>query len=246
MSSKYWDNGVKFKEPDDELLRQKAERSIERAAAKGQKYDPVVVDSDKIANNWWSIAWCENLERYSDFKSRIGRGRHYVEIGTVIDMKIEKGRILARVQGTRAQPYKTEIRISPLSEAKCQAIIEKCGRKIESLEKVLAGDFPEEMKDIFLGEDGLFPTPWEISFNCSCPDWALMCKHVVAALYGVAVRFDEDPLLFFELRGIDVNRFIDITLQNKVEVMLSNVGNRTSRMMDDADDFDLESLFGML
>ena len=97
-----------------------------------------------------------------------------------------------------------KIRISPLSEGRCQYVIEQCGRKIENLERLTKGDLPQELKEVFLGEKGLFPKPREISFNCSCTDWALLCKHVAAALYGIGARFDEDPLLFFELRGIDV------------------------------------------
>ena len=136
-----------------------------------------------------------------------------------------------------------EIRISPLSEEKCQAVIEKCGRKLQNLEALTAGDFPEDMKELFQGKDGLFPSPREISFNCSCPDWALMCKHVAAALYGVGARLDEQPLLFFELRGIDVGHFIDVTLANKVEAMLANVDKPSSRIIENAN---TKELFGVL
>ena len=101
----------------------------------------------------------------------------------------------------------------------------------------------DEMKELFQGENGLFPTPREISFNCSCPDWALLCKHVAATLYGVGARLDENPLLFFELRGIDVDKFIDVTLANKVEAMLANVDKKSDRMMDDAD---VTGLFGVM
>lgn len=106
----------------------------------------------------------------------------------------------------------------------------------------MTGDFPEQMSELFQGKDGLFPAPREISFSCSCPDWALMCKHVAASLYGVGARLDENPLLFFELRGIDVDHFIDVTLANKVEAMLANAGNVSSRMMDDS----AVGLFGVL
>lgn len=75
--------------------------------------------------------------------------------GTVIDLKIQKGKIIARVQGTRKTPYRVEIRISPLTEQKCEAILDRCG-KIETLERLLSGDFPDEMKELFQGEDGLF------------------------------------------------------------------------------------------
>jgi uncharacterized Zn finger protein len=100
------------------------------------------------------------------------------------------------------------------------------------------------MKDIFFEENALFPSPAEISLNCSCPDWALMCKHVAAVLYGIGTRFDRDPMLFFELRGIDAERLIDVTLQDRVDEMLSMVDNRTSRMMDD--ETDLSAIFGSL
>ena len=99
------------------------------------------------------------------------------------------------------------------------------------------------MQELFQGKDGLFPTPKEISFSCSCPDWALMCKHVAAVLYGVGVRLDEQPLLFFELRGIDAGRFIDVTLANRVEQMLANADCKSPRIISDAD---AGALFGVL
>ena len=156
-------------------------------------------------------------------------------------MKIQKGKIIARVQGTRKTPYRVEIRISPLTETKCQNIFDQC-EKIDTLEKLLSGDFSEEMKGLFQGENGLFPNPSEISFQCSCPDWALMCKHVAAALYGVGARLDENPALFFELRGIDIGRFVDVALANRVERMLENA--QKPRIV--ADESSAESLFGIL
>ena len=99
------------------------------------------------------------------------------------------------------------------------------------------------MKELFQSKEGLFPSAQEISFSCSCPDWAIMCKHVVATLYGIGARFDENPLLFFELRGIDVNRFIDVTLANKVEAMLANSAKVTDRVMGDEE---ITGLFGVM
>ena len=70
-----------------------------------------------------------------------------------------------------------------------------------------------------------------------------MCKHVAAALYGVGARLDENPLLFFELRGLDVERFIDVAIENRVEAMLANAGKKSGRVMDDEA---AEHLFGVL
>ena len=234
MSRKYWSDFPQYSQPDVSELRKKSEATKKKEREKGKVLEPVVIKGRSITNNWWGNAWCENLERYADYESRLGRGKRYVRNGSVVDLKIKKGKILARVQGTRKTPYKVEIRISPLSEEKCQAIIKKCGRKLDNLERLLTGDFPEQMSELFQSKDGLFPAPKEISFSCSCPDWALMCKHVAASLYGVGARLDEKPLLFFELRGIDVDHFIDVTLANKVEAMLAIAGNVSSRMMDDS------------
>lgn len=240
--SKYW-NTAYYSQPQAGEIRRKSAASRKKEEKKGNILEPITVQGRTITKNWWGKAWCENLEQYADYESRLDRGKRYVRTGAVIDLKIQKGKVTARVQGTRKTPYKVEIRISPLSEEKCQNIIQRCGKKLENVEKLMTGNFPEEMQELFQGKDGLFPSPREISFSCSCPDWALMCKHVAAALYGVGVRLDEQPLLFFELRGIDVGRFIDVTLASKVEEMLANVGMPSARIMDEDD---AKGLFGVL
>ena len=87
--------------------------------------------------------------------------------------------------------------------------------------------------------DGLFPTPKEIRFSCSCPDWAEMCKHVAAVLYGIGARFDEDPLLFFELREIEFTELLKKSVEDKMSSMLKNAGNTTARTLADIDTFEL-------
>lgn len=240
--SSYWNSGIRYSQPTTSELKKRSAESIKREKGKGSTLEPVCVTGRTIAKNWWGQAWCSNLEQYADYASRLDRGKRYIRTGAVLDLKIEKGKIRARVQGTRKTPYKIEIRISPLSEEKCQEIIKKCSRKIENLESLLSGTFPEELKELFQGNNGLFPEPKEISFNCSCPDWALLCKHVAAALYGVGVRLDNDPALFFQLRGINMDHFIDVTLANKVEAMLENAENPSSRIIEG----NVDSLFGVL
>ena len=241
--SRYWSDTPHYGQPTASELRRKSSVSAKKEQEKGKKLEPIVIHGRSIVNSWWGKAWCDNLERYADYESRLERGKRYVRTGAVIDLKIQNGKILSRVQGTRKTPYKVEIRISPLSEEKCQVIIQRCSRKLENLEAFLQGNFPEEMKELFQSKEGLFPSPHEISFNCSCPDWAIMCKHVAATLYGLGARFDENPLLFFELRGIDVNRFIDVTLANKVEAMLANSAKVTDRVMGDEE---ITGLFGVM
>jgi len=239
--SKYWDDGF-YSQPSTSELKQKSEASRKNAEKKGKVLNPVVIQGRTVAKSWWGKAWCGNLEQYADYDSRLGRGKRYVKTGAVIDLQIGKGKILAKVQGSRRTPYKVEIRISPLSEERCQEIIAACGQRVENLEKLLAGDFPLELKELFTQQNGLFPTPREISFSCSCPDWALMCKHVAAALYGVGARLDEDPALFFTLRGIEMERFIDVAIANRVELMLKNASRKSGRIIADRE---IRGLFGV-
>lgn len=229
--SKYW-NTSEYSQPETRMIKQNARDTVRREKSKGKQMEPVVVQKGKkIAVSWWGQAWCRNLERYADYESRLDRGKRYVRTGAVVDLKIRKGKVQARVQGRRKTPYKVEIRISPLSEERCQYAISQCEKKIENLERLLQGEFPAELKELFAGEHGLFPSPKEISFSCSCPDWALMCKHVAAVLYGIGARFDENPLLFFTLRGIEVDRFIDVALENRIETMLKNADKSSERII---------------
>ncbi len=243
MKKSYWDTSTQYSQPSTQELKRNAAQTAKKAGKKGKVLCPVILTGRTIAKSWWGKAWCENLERYADYESRLPRGQRYVRSGAVVDLQIHKGKILARVQGSRKTPYKVEIRISPLSEERCNEIMDRCSHRVDTMEHLLGGSFPEEMKDIFLSKDGLFPNPKEIAFLCSCPDWALMCKHVAAALYGVGARLDEDPTLFFTLRGIDTTRFVDVVIANRIEAMLSNVNNPSNRIMDTAD---LSSLFGVL
>lgn len=241
--SKYWNDKTSYSQPAVSKLKKNAGESKKKEKAKGKVLEPITVSGREVVKSWWGKAWCDNLEQYADYDSRLSRGKRYIRSGAVIDLKIQKGKILARVQGRRKAPYKVEIRISPLSEERCQKIINRCSTKIENLESLLKGDFPKELKELFMDTDGLFPAPCEIGFSCSCPDWALMCKHVAAALYGVGVRLDENPLLFFQLRGIDVERFIDVTLANKVESMLANANKPSQRIVTEES---WRGLFGVL
>ncbi|MCR5283945.1 MAG: hypothetical protein K6E18_11280 [Lachnospiraceae bacterium] len=243
MRKSYWETDVFYEQPSEAMLQRNAKAAVKKAKAKGKTMHPVTVLGRRIAHSWWGSAWCENLERYADYDNRLERGRRYLRTGAVIDLQIEKGKVLAKVQGRRATPYKVEIRISPVNEEKVQNIMEACGSRIDNLDRLLKGDFPKSLKEVFLEKGGLFPTPVEISFQCTCPDWAMMCKHVAAVLYGIAVRFDEDPLLFFELRGIDVDRFIQVTLENSVESMLANVDVKSDRIIRTGG---WEQLFGVL
>jgi len=223
----------------------KAEQALKKLRKKGVSLDPVTVDGRVIAKSWWGKAWVDNLERYSDYENRLPRGRSYVRSGAVLDLKIKQGAITALVTGSRSTPYKITVTITSLDKKRLSALQKKSMSSLDSLHLLLSGEFPADLKnDFFKQGSGLFPTPKEIKLNCSCPDWADMCKHVAAALYGAAVRLDEKPELFFLLRGIDVNSFIGKAIADEGRKMAKKAAKKTARTLS-LDEMQMEALFGI-
>jgi len=183
--------------------RAKAARELAKLAKKsGHNASPVVLDGRKIATTFWGKAWCDNLEAYSDYANRLPRGRTYVRNGSVVDLQIAKGSVTARVSGSEL--YRITIKIKPLAPSLWQSIQTECAGKIDSLIELLQGKLSSAVMQIVTRrEHGLFPTPKEINLDCSCPDWADLCKHVAASLYGVGAKLDHNPGLLFLLRGVD-------------------------------------------
>jgi len=183
--------------------RANAARYAARLAKKEKrKLSPITIDGRKIAESFWGQAWCDNLEAYSDFANRLPRGRTYVRNGSVIDLVIERGTIRALVSGSDV--YKVKVSIRTLQPAAWKRIKGECSRSIDSLIDLLQGRFDKGiMQRLTQRDDGLFPKPAEIEMSCSCPDWAGLCKHVAAVLYGVGARLDSAPELLFALRDVD-------------------------------------------
>src|SRR6266567_3969458 len=182
--------------------RANARRKLEKLAKKGQKISPVEINGRTIASTFWGKAWCDNLESYSDFSNRLPRGRTYVRNGSVLDLQIEPGKVTSLVSGSEL--YRIAITIKPLTAGIWKTVKAKCGQQIGSLVELLQGNLSKSVMEIVTGrESGLFPAPKEIEMACSCPDWAGMCKHVAATLYGVGSRLDYQPELLFKLRGVD-------------------------------------------
>jgi uncharacterized Zn finger protein len=184
------------------VRRHNATRQIARFRKKGPPAAPIVIQGRTIARSFWGKAWCDNLERYSDFANRLPRGRTYVRNGSVMDLELGPGTVKALVCGSEL--YRISVIIAPLPKPHWRAVVRECAGKIGSLVELLQGKFSRAvMETLIRRETGLFPSAKEIAFECSCPDWAAMCKHVAATLYGVGARLDADPELFFRLRRVD-------------------------------------------
>jgi uncharacterized Zn finger protein len=189
--------------------RVQASATAARLKAGGRKLDPVIIEAKgrALAATFWGKAWCDNLEQYSDYANRLPRGRTYARSRAVIHLAIEKGKVSALVQGSEL--YEIEIDVAAVASKRWAAIVTVCGTEIESVVDLLRGKLPERVIELITRRGaGLFPEPREISFRCSCPDWASMCKHVAAALYGAGARLDRQPELLFALRGVSADDLV--------------------------------------
>ena len=182
--------------------RARAARELAKLQKKGRKISPVVIEGRTIAETFWGESWCDNLERYSDFANRLPRGRTYLRNGSVVDLQVGPGRVTALVSGSTM--YDVKVTVGAVPRARWSAICQDCSGAIDSLVELLQGRFSKGVMTRLCEEKtGLFPSPKEILFTCSCPDWASMCKHVAAVLYGIGARLDHQPELLFTLRNVD-------------------------------------------
>jgi len=187
--------------------RRQAAQEMQKLKKKGVAVSPVVIEGRTIARTFWGRAWCDNLERYSDFSNRLPRGRTYVRNGSVVDLKLQAGEITGRVSGSEI--YQVRVKVAPVKKERWSSLCRDCAGAIDSLVELLQGRFSKGvMERLCQQKTGLFPAPRELEFSCSCPDWASMCKHVAAVFYGVGARLDEQPELLFLLRQVDEKELI--------------------------------------
>ena len=187
--------------------RAKAERAAAKARKAGAVLAPIAAHRGATAKTVWGRSWCENLERYSDYSNRLPRGRSYARNGSVLDLQISTGKVSAQVMGSSL--YTVVIEVQAVPAPQWQALCKACAGAIDSLVEILQGRLSAAvMAQLCQPGKGLFPSPKEISFDCSCPDSASMCKHIAAVLYGVGARLDQQPELLFGLRHVDAKDLI--------------------------------------
>ena len=219
--------------------RRKAEKAAAKAKKAGAELSPVEPGRGAIAKTFWGKAWCNNLEQYSDYSNRLPRGRTYVRNGSVIDLKITEGEVRAQVMG--ASLYTVDVSVTAVPDKQWQTIGAGCAGSIDSLVELLQGKLSKGvMEHICKPGTGLFPAPKEIKFKCSCPDWASMCKHVAAVLYGIGARLDLQPELLFSLRRVDAK---DLVAQAGAGLPKAKQVSASGKILDDsalADVFGIE------
>ncbi len=218
--------------------RRQAAQRLAQLRKKGGEASPVVIDGRKIARTFWGEAWCENLERYSDFANRLPRGRTYVRNGSVVDLRIAPGAVTALVSGSDI--YEVEMKVAAVPPTRWRAICKDCAGAIDSVVELLQGKLSQGvMARMCQVETGLFPSPQEITFSCSCPDWASMCKHIAAVLYGIGARLDHQPELLFTLRKVDQQ---DLIAKAGSDISKTRKGPASAKVLESDD---LSGMFGI-
>jgi uncharacterized Zn finger protein len=162
-----------------------------------------------FAESWWGRRWIEVLESFN-IGERLSRGRTYARKGQVLDLKINPGKVSAKVQGSRPTPYKVTIEVKPIGDAQWRKLGKAVAADTWSAARLIAGEMPETLEQTFKDEGvPLFPEKLgDLKTQCSCPDWSNPCKHVAAVYYLLAETFDRDPFLLFRLRGRSRDEFV--------------------------------------
>jgi uncharacterized Zn finger protein len=231
---------------DDERAGRAADltRKLEKLRKQGEYLDPSVCPRRQglPAESFWGIAWCENLESYSDYSDRMPRGRTYLRQGHVLGLRIEPGEVFAYVTGDDL--YEVLVKIDPLPPPAWEKLKAACGSSIGSLLDLLAGRLgPELLEVITSRETGLFPNPRQIHLTCTCPDYANMCQHVAAVLYGAGVKLDQEPELFFKLRQVDHRELVQQAATHAENLASDIPADEAARQA--LANIDLSELFGI-
>lgn len=191
--------------------REQAAKKIKALRKRGVEIHPVDIEGRKIAKTFWGKAWCQHIELFSDYDNRLPRGRTYVRNGSVCHLNTNQGEIEAIVSGSEL--YNVTGTIKPLSAKRWKNIKTTCTGHVGSILELLQGKLSDNiMAAVTDPKHGLFPQATDLDLSCDCFDWADMCKHIAAVLYGIGARLDTAPEMLFALRGVDHHELISTDL----------------------------------
>jgi uncharacterized Zn finger protein len=167
-------------------------------------------------SEWWVQRWLELLDSYR-FKKRLERARIYAREGNVLSIEFQGAQVLAKVQGSEAEPYQVSLSLALFSDEDWEYVIDTLSQKAIFSAQLLAGEMPETIESVFTANGlSLFPfTLADIRSRCSCPDKANPCKHIGAVYYQLGDRFSEEPFVLFQLRGRTKDQILEALRQRR-------------------------------
>lgn len=223
---------------------EKVLKEIEQRRAEGEPLKPDVPSHGRnLSTTFWGQSWNRNLMAYSDYESRMPRGRTYFRSGKVMDLKVSGGLVTAVVAGSRI--YDVKITVAALEEDRWAAMKIRCQGEIGGLVELLAGQLSDSvMREVTDLDRGLFPAPQDMKLICSCPDYAGLCKHLAATLYAVGSRLDEQPALLFTLRGVKPEEMFASSAPEAVALLTAPAQMEAARQQA-LEGVDLGEMFGI-
>jgi len=164
-----------------------------------------------FGQTWWGNAWIEAMERIDFNTNRLPRGKRYANGGMVKEIGVKGGEVLARVQGSRPNPYRVKIGLKNLTAEQKEKVKALIAGDPALASALALGRLPEEMLPALAKQKiPLLPDAWdELRASCTCPDWANPCKHLAAVYYLLAKEIDKDPFLVFNLRGMETGELLE-------------------------------------
>ncbi len=158
----------------------------------------------QIGRSWWSRRLIDLLAEFG-MQRRLARGRAYARSGQVFDLVVTPGRVSAKVQGSRYEPYEVAIEIKPFGRVAWRRVARELCRRAAFVARLIAGEMPIEIEQAFAACNlSLFPKHASaLRARCTCPDGGNPCKHIAATYYILAEQFDDDPFLVLRWRGCE-------------------------------------------
>ncbi len=159
----------------------------------------------QYGRTWWGAQWLQALTQI-DHDNRLPRGRSYANRGAVRDLVVADSKVTARVQGSRPRPYEVEIGVPKVDSPQAGRLMDRLAADPGLVARLLNRELdPAVLQTAQQLKIPVFPARWsDLKMHCSCPDWAVPCKHLAAVTYLLSQQIDADPFLVFSLRGIDL------------------------------------------
>ncbi len=161
--------------------------------------------SENFGKTWWGQQWLNSLSNI-DYENRLARGSRYARNGAVTKIDIKQNQIKAKVAGSRPKPYNVDIVLPPFFDPELSEFIQALAKRPTIISKLLNRELDPEVLTIAEGMGlKVFPKQWtDFKMQCSCPDWAVPCKHLAAVVYKVSAEIDNNPFLIFSLHNVNL------------------------------------------
>ena len=178
--------------------------------------------AQEFGKTWWGENFLQALTDI-DYSNRLPRGRSYARNGFVAEIKTSDNRINAKVRGSRRTPYKVEIILPLFSDTEKKKLIQAITDDPLVLSHLLNRELPHELNAIAQKHKiAVFPNKWsDFDMDCSCPDWAVPCKHLASVIYTLSAEIDRNPFLIFQLHGLDILKEltkVGMTLNEEMDI----------------------------